>query len=109
MTVSVAARRWLYSSHAPRSAGGMRRPWHRGQSGQPRPEPVTRTTPPTVTVNRAAMRAAQASGAYDCFRVVIRHRIAQVVPAEPQNSCWFAAAAGKSGARKVPPASTARA
>src|SRR5262245_5348102 len=40
--------RWEYSMIAFRSAGGYGRPWHSGQSGQPRPEPVTRTTPPSA-------------------------------------------------------------
>ncbi len=28
-------------------------PWHSGQSGQPKPDPVTRTTPPNTTKAKA--------------------------------------------------------
>ena len=36
------------------SRGGINRPWHRGQSGQPNPDSVTRTTPPRTTKANAA-------------------------------------------------------
>ena len=34
---------------------------HRGQVGQPRPEPVSRTAPPVTTIAMLATRLAQAS------------------------------------------------
>src|SRR5712691_9187458 len=44
--VTVPTARCAYSMIACASAGGYGRPWHRGQSGQPRPDPDTRTRPP---------------------------------------------------------------
>src|SRR5881409_2638876 len=35
-------------------AGGIQRPKHRGQPGQPRPEPVARTSPPAVTARKVS-------------------------------------------------------
>ena len=34
-------------------------PWHRGQVGQPSPEPVSRTAPPVRTIPMLASRVAQ--------------------------------------------------
>ena len=48
--VTAAARRWAYSIKGPASRGGTSCPWQVGQSGQPSPEPVTRTTAPAVMV-----------------------------------------------------------
>ena len=47
--VSDAVVRWEYSIMGWRSSGGSRWPWQSGQSGQPSPEPETRTTPPRTT------------------------------------------------------------
>ena len=50
-----AASRCVYSMRTSRSKGGMTCPWHMGQSGQPKPDPVTRTTPPmTMSTYMAA-------------------------------------------------------
>jgi len=53
MTVetSAATQRWLDSIQAATLGGGRSCPWHRGQSGQPSPEPVERTMAPT-TINK---------------------------------------------------------
>ena len=42
----AAVVRCEYSMIAVRWSGGSRCPWHNGQSGQPRPEPVVRTYMP---------------------------------------------------------------
>ena len=55
-----ATRRWLNSIRGARSNTGTTRPSQRGQSGHPRPEPVTLTTPPRVTWMMATSRAANA-------------------------------------------------
>src|SRR4051794_11868696 len=39
---------------------GVTPPWQRGQSGQPRPEPVSRTPAPEKTIRTSTIRAAQA-------------------------------------------------
>ncbi len=44
-----AVSRCEYSMMAWYSSGGTSDPWQRGQSGQPRPESVARTIPPTTT------------------------------------------------------------
>ena len=36
------------------SKGGIILPWHSGQSGQPNPDSVTRTTPPRIIRAKAA-------------------------------------------------------
>ena len=53
--------RWLYSRIAWYSNGGYQRPKHRGQSGQPSPEPVTRTTPPSVICSTSPTTATASS------------------------------------------------
>ena len=45
---TLAVRRWEYSMRTWYSNGGMICPWQRGQSGQPRPDSVARTSPPMV-------------------------------------------------------------
>lgn len=42
--VGDAVRRWEYSRIASMHSGGSRLPEHKGRSGQPSPDPVTRTT-----------------------------------------------------------------
>lgn len=59
--VREAASRWEYSISASNSIGGNSLPWHRGQSGQPRPESVTLTTPPKVTREKTATAEAMRS------------------------------------------------
>src|SRR6266446_6395761 len=54
----MALSRWLNSIRTWVSAGGSRRPWHRGQSGQPRPEPVALTILPMVMRRKRATMAA---------------------------------------------------
>src|SRR5205807_1762531 len=46
MTMDADAR-CEYSTMAWKVSGGYHLPWQRGQSGQPRPDPVPRTVPPT--------------------------------------------------------------
>ena len=46
-----------YSIHACVSSGGTAPPKHFGQSGQPRPEPVSRTAAPVKTISVSAARA----------------------------------------------------
>src|SRR3954452_3432032 len=59
--MTAATVRWIHSSHALESpSGGITWPWHRGQSGQPMPEPVTRTITPTVTSRIVATTVARA-------------------------------------------------
>ncbi len=55
-----ATRRWLNSTSGARSKTGITRPSHSGQSGHPRPEPVTLTTPPSDTCTMEATSAASA-------------------------------------------------
>ena len=53
-TTSRATQRWNHSISTLNWNGGMIRPWHNGQSGQARPDPVVRTTEPiTIRANRA--------------------------------------------------------
>src|SRR3990172_8062913 len=44
------------------SSGGMSGPWQRGQSGQPSPEPLTRTTAPRTIKRKVATTAANTRG-----------------------------------------------
>ena len=54
--------RWVHSIQALASSiGGSSRPWQNGQSGQPRPESVARTTTPTMTSRIAVPRVSAAS------------------------------------------------
>src|SRR5438132_9083683 len=46
------------------SSDGRNCPWHSGQSGQPRPDPVTRTMPPHTTTRNDATRLAYTSARY---------------------------------------------
>src|SRR5919108_3345940 len=58
MLTTTVRDRWLYSMSAWYSSGGISRPWHFGQSGQPSPERVARTSPPTpIRANVAAVVA----------------------------------------------------
>src|SRR3954468_8470049 len=57
----AATVRWIHSTQAFASPrGGMTWPWHSGQSGQPMPEPVTRTMTPIVTSRIVATTVARA-------------------------------------------------
>src|SRR3954451_15089690 len=59
--MTAATVRWIHSSHALESpSGGITWPWHSGQSGQPIPEPVTRTMTPIVTSRIVATTVARA-------------------------------------------------
>ena len=53
-TKTEATSLWLYSMIASVLKGGTTLPWQSGQSGQPRPDPVTLTTPPSTTKARTA-------------------------------------------------------
>ena len=54
--------RWAHSIHAfGSSIGGSSWPWQNGQSGQPRPESVARTTTPTMTSRIAVPSVSAAS------------------------------------------------
>ena len=53
-TRNDAVIRWEYSMSALVSRGGKIPPSQPGQSGQPRPDSVTRTTPPRITNPNAA-------------------------------------------------------
>ncbi len=54
--------RWTHSIHAfGSSIGGSSWPWQNGQSGQPRPESVARTTTPTMTSRIAVPSVSAAS------------------------------------------------
>src|SRR3954469_10138687 len=58
--MTAATVRWIHSSHALESpSGGITWPWHSGQSGQPMPEPVTRTMTPIVTSRIVAPNVAR--------------------------------------------------
>ena len=46
---AIAMKRWNHSMRVCGSRPGRNCPWQSGQSGQPRPEPVTRTIPPHTT------------------------------------------------------------
>ena len=55
--MTAATVRWIHSIQAfGSSSGGRSWPWQNGQSGQPRPESVARTTTPIVTSTRAVAR-----------------------------------------------------
>ena len=41
------------------SSGGNTPPWQRGQSGQPNPDSVTRTTPPKITKAKVEIAVAR--------------------------------------------------
>src|SRR3954462_9131371 len=59
--MTAATVRWTHSIHAfGSSSGGITWPWHSGQSGQPMPEPVTRTMTPIVTSRIVATTVARA-------------------------------------------------
>ena len=45
-------KRWNHSMRVAVSSEGRNCPWHVGQSGQPRPDPLTRTTPPHTTTRK---------------------------------------------------------
>ena len=51
-----AQKRWLNSIWASIFGGGSKRPKQVGQSGQPSPEPVTRTMPPITMTTKARIR-----------------------------------------------------
>src|SRR2546421_3959186 len=55
---TIARNRWVHSIRVAGSSDGRNCPWQRGQSGQPKPEPVTRTTPPQTTTRNDATRLA---------------------------------------------------
>ena len=57
----AAAVRCEYSMIAVFSAGGNSSPWQSGQSGQPSPEPVVRTTAPMPISTRVATAVVAAS------------------------------------------------
>src|SRR6185436_7319805 len=57
---SGTARRWRNSIQISVPPGGITRPWHRGQSGQPSPEPVELTILPSVITSARAPTASQA-------------------------------------------------
>ena len=59
---ATATSRWIHSIQAfGSSSGGMSWPWQSGQSGQPSPESVARTTTPIVTSRSVVTRVAAAS------------------------------------------------
>ena len=53
---TIARKRCSHSMRVATSSDGRNWPWHSGQSGQPRPEPVTRTMPPQNAAGSAARR-----------------------------------------------------
>ena len=55
---TIARKRCVHSMRVAGSSDGRNWPWQSGQSGQPRPEPVTRTTPPQTTTRNDARRLA---------------------------------------------------
>ncbi len=58
----AATVRWVHSIQAlVSSSGGSSWPWHSGQSGHPRPDPVARTMTPMVTSRIAVPRVVAAS------------------------------------------------
>src|SRR3990172_7094404 len=60
-----ASRRWTHSIRVARSSDGRNWPWQSGQSGQPSPDPVTRTMPPQIVTRRVARSVSQTSPRYD--------------------------------------------
>src|SRR4051795_2900855 len=54
------SRRLPYSIATCESSSGVKPPWQRGQSGQPRPDPDSRTPAPENTIRTSAASAAQA-------------------------------------------------
>src|SRR3954468_22262158 len=54
------SRRLPYSIATGESSSGVNPPWQRGQSGQPSPEPLSRTPAPEKTISTSTARAAQA-------------------------------------------------
>src|SRR5438309_3386447 len=61
ITTRDADRRCEYSTMEWKSSGGYHFPWQRGQSGQPRPEPLARTVPPTPMRSTVIVVVATAS------------------------------------------------
>ena len=55
--ITAAIRRWIHSAQAWKSPSeGTTWPWQKGQSGQPMPLSVARTTTPTMTSPSVAAR-----------------------------------------------------
>jgi len=71
--VGDAVRRWEYSRIVSMHSGGSRLPGHRGQSWQPSPDPVTRTTPPT-TIRRQTSRRRPTQATRSPPSFVVRER-----------------------------------
>jgi hypothetical protein len=61
--------------------GGIAWPWHRGQSGHPRPLPVTRTMLPTI-IRRIVLIRAKIDSELKNERLVVTALIRDMVPAD---------------------------
>src|SRR5437016_309361 len=69
---AIARNRCVHSIRVAGSRDGRNCPWQSGQSGQPRPEPVTRTMPPHTTTRNDATRLAYTSERYRDEKLISR-------------------------------------